>query len=123
VAKIQLVRDALFQYQKDFANNPEGAILDGRDIATVICPNADYKFYVTASPEERAKRRYNEMINKNKLADYDTVLKQIIKRDEDDLNRENSPMKKADDAILIDTTDKTIQKAFEFMLSFIDIKE
>lgn len=119
VAKIQCVRDALFQFQKNFANQEGGAILDGRDIGTIICPNADYKFFVIASAEKRAERRYKEMLEKGKQADYDAILTQLKERDEQDMNREASPFKKAEDAILIDTTDKSIQEVFEYVLSFI----
>ncbi len=119
VAKIQCVRDALFQFQRNFANQDDGAILDGRDIGTVICPDADYKFFVIASVEERAKRRYKEMLEKGKQSDYETILQQLKDRDEKDMNREASPFKKADDAILIDTTNKNIQEVFEYVLSFI----
>ncbi|MDR3289960.1 MAG: (d)CMP kinase [Rickettsiales bacterium] len=119
VAKLQEVRDALFQYQKDFANNPNGAILDGRDIGTVICPDASYKFFVIASAEERAKRRFKEEIEKGLNANYDDILKKIQKRDEIDMNRSASPFKKADDAIEIDTTTKTIQEVFEHVKKFI----
>ena len=119
VGKIQCVRDALFQFQKDFANQDGGAILDGRDIGTVICPDADYKFFVIASAEERAKRRYKEMLEKGKEADYNVILQQLKDRDEKDMNREASPFKKANDAILIDTTDKSIQEVFEYVLGFI----
>lgn len=119
VAKMQAVRDILFDYQRNFANQEKGAILDGRDIGTVICPDAPYKFFVTASAEERANRRYKEMKEKGQNVSYDEILEKIKKRDEQDMNREASPFKKADDAILIDTTDKNIQEAFEYVLSFI----
>ncbi len=119
VGKIQELRNALFNYQRDFANQESGAILDGRDIGTVICPDANYKFFVIASPEERARRRYKEMKEKGQNVDYDEILKNIKERDERDMNREASPFKKADDAILIDTTDKTIEEVFQYVLSFI----
>ncbi|MDD2840261.1 MAG: (d)CMP kinase [Rickettsiales bacterium] len=119
IAKMQCVRNVLLKFQKDFANQDGGAILDGRDIGTVICPDADYKFFVIASAEERAKRRYKEMLEKGKQADYDVILQQLKDRDEKDMNREASPFKKSDDAILIDTTGKTIQEVFEYVLSLI----
>jgi cytidylate kinase len=119
VAKIQAVRDALFQYQIDFSNNPTGAILDGRDIGTVICPKADYKFFVIATAEERANRRHKESLEKGISSDYNDILQKIKERDEKDMNREASPFKKAEDAILIDTTDKNIQEVFNYVLSFI----
>ena len=120
VSKIPEVRNALLKYQRDFANQEKGAILDGRDIGTVICPNADYKFFFVATPEERAKRRYKEMIEKKQSVKYEDILQQIIERDDRDKNRENSPFKKAEDAILIDTTDKDIQTVFNEVLSYIN---
>ena len=119
VAKMQSVRDILFKYQKDFANQESGAILDGRDIGTVICPDADYKFFVIASPEERANRRFKEMKEKGQDVNYDDILNKIKERDEKDMNRAASPFKKADDAILIDTTNKSIDEVFQEVLSFI----
>lgn len=119
VGKLQELRDALFKYQKDFASQEGGAILDGRDIGTVICPDADYKFFVIASPEERARRRHKEMLEKGQNIDYENVLANIKERDERDMNRTASPFRKADDAILIDTTDKTIEEVFQYVLSFI----
>lgn len=120
VARMQPVRDALLQYQKDFANTPGGAILDGRDIGTVICPDAPYKFFVTASAEERANRRYKEMLEKGQEATYEEILEKIKERDEKDMNREASPFKKADDAIEIDTTGKTKQEVLEEVLGFFE---
>lgn len=119
VAKIQSVRDTLLKFQRDFANQESGAILDGRDIGTTICPDAKYKFFIIASPEERAKRRYKEMIEKGKDVNYEDILQQLKERDEKDMNRTASPFKKADDAILIDTTGKSIQEVFECVLSFV----
>lgn len=123
VAKIQSVRDVLFQYQVDFSKQDGGAILDGRDIGTVVCPNADYKFFVIASPEERANRRFKEMKEKGQDVNYDEILNQIKNRDEQDKNRTVSPFKQAEDAILIDTTGKTIQEVFDEVLSHINIKD
>lgn len=120
VAKIQSVRDILFDYQRNFANQEKGAILDGRDIGTVICPDATYKFFITASAEERANRRFKEMKEKRQNVSYEEILEKIKKRDEQDMNRESSPFRKADDAILIDTTDKNIDEAFQYVLSFIE---
>lgn len=119
VAKIQPVRDVLFKYQTDFAKHEGGAILDGRDIGTVICPNANYKFFVIASPEERASRRFKEMKDKGQDVNYEEMLNKIKERDEKDMNRIASPFKKADDAILIDTTNKSIEEVFNEVLNFI----
>ncbi len=120
VAKMQSVRDVLFDYQVNFSKNENGAVLDGRDIGTKICPDAPYKFFVIASAEERAKRRHNEMIEKGKNTSYEEILEKLKIRDEQDMNRAASPFKKAEDAILIDTTTKTIQEVFEEVLSFIE---
>ncbi|HSQ97560.1 MAG TPA: (d)CMP kinase [Rickettsiales bacterium] len=119
VAEMQCVRDSLFQFQRNFANQEGGAVLDGRDIGTVICPDADYKFFIIASAEERANRRYKEMLEKGKEANFKDILQKIKERDERDMNREASPFKKADDAILIDTTNMSIQQVFDYVLSFI----
>lgn len=119
VAKIQEVRDFLLHFQKDFCNNKQGAILDGRDIGTTICPEAKYKFFITATPEERAKRRCKEMIEKGAEANYDDILIQLKERDFNDLNRENSPLRKADDAIEIDTTNMSKEDVLNYVLKFI----
>lgn len=119
VAKIQEVRDFLLHFQKDFCNNKNGAILDGRDIGTTICPEAKYKFFITATPEERAKRRYKEMIEKGVKANYDDILNKLKERDFNDLNRVNSPLKKADDAIEIDTTNMSKEDVLNHVLKFI----
>ncbi|WP_017931109.1 (d)CMP kinase [Robiginitomaculum antarcticum] len=105
VAVIPGVRAALFDAQKAFAAQDGGAILDGRDIGTVICPNADVKLFIDADPEERARRRYDELISLGKSADYDTVLAQLKERDLRDSTRADAPLKPADDAHIIDTTD------------------
>lgn len=119
VSSIPQVRDALIKLQQDFASNPNGAVLDGRDIGTVICPNADYKFFITADIEARAKRRYIELHNKDKSVKYDDVLSNLKKRDERDSKRSIAPLKKADDSIHIDTTNMGADDVFEKVLSII----
>lgn len=119
VSVIQEVRDFLFKYQYDFAHQDGGAVLDGRDIGTVICPDASFKFFIEASVEERAKRRYEEMINKGSKVDYNEILTKLINRDKSDRERINSPLKKADDAIEVDTTNMSIDEVFKYTLSFI----
>ena len=119
VAKIQKIRDTLFKFQRNFAEQETGAILDGRDIGTVICPDADYKFYITASSEERAKRRYKEMVEKGIKISFEEILKKIEERDNLDKNRKVNPFVIAKDAITIDTTNKTIQEVFKETLSYI----
>ncbi len=123
VAKIQEVRDFLLKFQKDFCNNEKGAILDGRDTGTTICPEARYKFFITASAEERAKRRYKEMVEKGIDLDYETILQKIKERDFNDINRPNSPLKKADDAIEIDTTNMGKEDVLNKVLEIININK
>ena len=120
VSKIQEVRDFLLDFQRHFA--AKGGVLDGRDIGTVICPNADYKFYITATVEERAKRRYNEMLSKGKDVTYEDILEKLKARDKNDIERKNSPLVKAADAIEIDTTDMTKDEVFEKVFSYFNKK-
>jgi cytidylate kinase len=104
VAKIPEVRGALLEYQRDFARRPPGAVLDGRDIGTVVCPEADIKIYVTATPEERARRRHLEHQARGEAATYDDLLADIRARDARDSGRAVAPLTAAPDAITIDTT-------------------
>ena len=114
------VRDALFQLQRDFASNPgpgyKGAVLDGRDIGTVICPDADAKFFVTAKIEERARRRHKELQLSEKSVTYPDVLKQMQERDARDESRSLAPTRQAEDAILIDTSDLNADQVLETAL-------
>lgn len=121
IASINEVRQFLLKFQRDFAYQDGGTVLDGRDIGTVICPDAKYKFYITASLEERAKRRFEEMKSKKKNTNFDEILNALKDRDERDLKRTNSPLKKADDAIEIDTTEMDRNKVFEYVISLIKI--
>ncbi len=124
------VRARLLDMQKNFAKNPtfadgtpaKGVIYDGRDTGTVICPNAKIKFFITASPEVRAKRRYDEFIAKGMDAQYDVVLSDVKKRDERDANRKDAPMKPADDAIILDTSDMGIDDVFNEAVKVIEGK-
>lgn len=108
VAAYPDVRHAVRDYQIEFANNPPGgapgAVLDGRDIGTVVCPDADVKLYVTASAEERARRRFEELKLKEPSTTYETVLNDVNARDHADMNRAISPLKPALDAHILDTT-------------------
>ena len=117
VAKIQEVRDFLLKLQKDFCNLESGAILDGRDIGTTICPEAKYKFFITATAEERANRRYKELIEKGEVADLDKIEADIIERDERDMNRDIAPLKQADDAVLVDSSFMTIDEVVATIMS------
>jgi CMP/dCMP kinase len=105
VAAIPEVRTALLEFQRQFAKRQPGAILDGRDIGTIVCPDADLKFFVTASTQVRATRRRAELKTLGVQADYETVLVDIMARDERDANRKSAPTKQADDAIMIDTSE------------------
>lgn len=119
IAPILEVRRFLFDFQVEFANQPGGAVLDGRDIGTVICPNASYKFFIIADPTERAYRRYNEMLRKGQKVDYNEILNKILERDRSDMERSSSPLKKAEDAIEVDTTSMDVNEVFDYVLSFI----
>ncbi len=105
------VRGALLRRQQDFAAQPGGAVLDGRDIGTVIAPKADVKLFVTASPEVRAKRRMGELLARGMPSHYDDVLLDIRARDQRDSNRDIAPLKPADDALILDTTELDIDQA------------
>lgn len=120
VAVMPKVRRALVEAQRGFALAPPGAVLDGRDIGTVVCPDALIKFYVTASPEMRAKRRYDEMISKGESADLAVILADIEKRDARDTGRADSPLRPASDAHLLDTTEMGIEAAFEAARLLVD---
>jgi CMP/dCMP kinase len=116
------VRAALKARQVDFANQPDGAVLDGRDIGTVIAPHADVKLYVTASAEVRARRRYEEMLSRGLDADFNTILADILARDERDANRAEAPLKPATGAILLDTGDLTIGAAVQAAIAAVERK-
>jgi cytidylate kinase len=111
VAIHQRVRDALLEFQLIFAGQDGGAILDGRDIGTVICPDAPAKLYVTATPEVRAERRWKQLKGQGEDVSYEDVLADIRKRDARDGGRDAAPMVAAPDAELLDTTEMTIEQA------------
>jgi len=120
VAAHPQVRAALIDMQRNFAAREEGAVLDGRDIGTVICPNATVKIFVTASPETRAQRRALELAARGEDADYAAILTDVRKRDERDSGRGAAPLKAADDAVLLDTTDLDIDAAFRAALAVVE---
>jgi cytidylate kinase len=122
VAGILAVRAAILVYQRTFAQRPGGAVLDGRDIGTVVCPEADVKLYVTATPETRAERRYRERLDRGEAAVLDVVLEDIRRRDERDAGREVSPMRPAADAFLLDTSNLDIEAAFDTAVGVISRK-
>lgn len=123
VSAIPGVRKALFDFQKDFASQNVGAVLDGRDIGTVICPDADFKFYITADLEARAKRRYKQLQSEDNSVIYTTVLENLRLRDERDSKRDISPLKKAEDAFHMDTTQMNADAVFDMSLSFIGSRQ
>jgi cytidylate kinase len=120
VANIPAVRIALRDAQRGFAADPQGAVLDGRDIGTVICPDADVKLYVAASLEERTKRRLRELQNRGENITYAELERQIAERDERDMNRADSPLRQAPDAHLLDTTSLSIEAAVEAARRIVD---
>lgn len=122
VAKFPSVRAALLTFQRDFAAQEPGAVLDGRDIGTVICPDAPVKIFVTAHVETRAKRRFAELVARGEPVTYERVLDVIRRRDERDMGRTDAPMKAAPDAILLDTTDLDIDTAFQAAIGLIKRK-
>lgn len=120
VAALEDVRLALIDFQHSFAQQDGGAVIDGRDIGTVICPDAAVKLYITASPEARAKRRFQELLNGNKSVTLEAVFKDVKERDERDATRHASPLKAASDAITIDTTELTIEAAVKAAIKVIE---
>ncbi|HLL26290.1 MAG TPA: (d)CMP kinase [Xanthobacteraceae bacterium] len=120
VAALPAVRAALLKLQKDFAQQPAGAVLDGRDTGTVIAPEADVKIFVTASAERRAERRLRELADKGEDITLETVLAAIRARDRRDSERAVAPLKPASDAVLLDTTDLDIEAAFRAALSIVE---
>ena len=112
------VREKMTQLQRKLAAE-QNVVMDGRDIGTVVLPNADLKIYLTASVEERAKRRYDELVAKGQDADLKAIEKDIAERDHRDMTREVAPLKQADDAVLVDTTSMTIQEVADKILSYI----
>lgn len=113
------VRAALFQRQVDFANQPGGAVLDGRDIGTVIAPHADAKLFVTASSDERARRRHAEMQARGVNVTYDAVLADIHARDARDTGRADAPLLRAADAMLLDNTNLDADAAVDAAIAFV----
>ena len=113
------VRKALLQRQLDFAGQPGGAVLDGRDIGTVIAPHADAKLFVTASAEERARRRHAEMLGRGVDIGYDAVLADIHARDARDTGRTEAPLLRAADAMLLDNSDMDVAEGIAAAIAFV----
>ena len=120
VAAFPQVRAALLTFQQSFAARPGGAVVEGRDIGTVVCPQADAKVFVTASAESRASRRFKELLSYGVETTEEAVLREIRDRDRRDSERPISPLKPADDALLLDTTELDIEKALAAALDLID---
>jgi len=118
-AAVKGVRDVLVKKQQQLAQNNK-VVMDGRDITTVVLPEADHKFFLTASLEERARRRYQEVRSKNKDADFEKIKESIARRDKMDSEREHSPLKKAEDAVLVDTTNLSIDEVLAKMIEIIE---
>ncbi|MEK9794374.1 MAG: (d)CMP kinase [Hyphomicrobiales bacterium] len=117
IAQYQEVRDILLSYQRSFASN--GVVMDGRDIGTVVFPNADYKFYITATLEERTNRRFLELLEQNSELDRNIVKNDINNRDQRDMLRKIAPLAKAVDAIEVDTTFMKIDDVIDFIVKYI----
>lgn len=118
VSSIPEVRAFLFDLQRDIAKNND-CIMDGRDIGTVVLPDAKIKIFLTASAEARADRRFKELQEKGQDVPYETILKEIKERDYQDMNRETAPLKQAEDAVLVDTTTLNLEESIEHMIKTI----
>ena len=115
VSTISEVRKLLVKRQQELGNLGTGCVLDGRDIGTIVFPNADVKFFLTAKPEARARRRYEEDLEKNRAISYEQTFAEIKERDERDVSREDSPLAIAEDAIVIDTSELDLHEVYEQM--------
>jgi cytidylate kinase len=122
VSAYQPVRDALLEFQRQFARQATGAVLDGRDIGTVVCPLADVKLFITATPEERARRRHLELLARGEPAEFTAILGDIRRRDERDATRTTAPLRPAEDAIILDTTTLDADSAFRAALDIVDAR-
>jgi len=122
VAAIPAVRRALIDRQRRFAAAAGGAVLDGRDIGTVICPQAGAKLFVTATPEVRAARRHKELAGRGELADFEGILADIRRRDARDSGRSDAPLKMAEDAVLLDTSALTIEEVVAAAIGIVEAR-
>lgn len=120
IAAIPAVRAALAEAQRSFARRPQGAVLDGRDIGTVICPAAEVKIFVTADPEERARRRMLELLARGEPVSLASLLDDIRKRDARDSGRSTAPLRRAADAALLDTTRLDVEAAFKAAVAIVE---
>ncbi|GLK56547.1 cytidylate kinase [Methylopila capsulata] len=122
VSAVPEVRAALLDFQRRFAAEPPGAVIDGRDIGTVICPHAEAKIFVTAAPEERARRRALEFAGRGEPADEASILADILARDARDMGRAVAPLAQAADAVLLDTTTLNADQAFAAALAIVEAR-
>ena len=120
VSAIASVREALVDFQRQFAADPPGAVLDGRDIGTVICPDAEVKIFVVADPQVRARRRTLEALSRGEAADEAVVLADILKRDERDQNRAAAPLKAAADAHILDNSNLDIEGGVQAAIAIVE---
>ena len=121
ISKIPIIRGFLLGLQRKIAEE-NNVIMDGRDIGTVVLPNADVKIFLTASPEKRAERRYKELLEKDKKIEYNDIIKDIIKRDYQDEHREIAPLKAAEDSVLVDTSDLNFDESVQKITEVIEAK-
>ncbi len=120
VASISAVRSALLKAQRSFAADPAGAVLDGRDIATIICPDADVKLFVTASLDARTQRRLAELRNRGEAIEFEQLRAQIAERDERDINRAEAPLRQAEGAFLLDTSNLSVEQSVAAAIAIIE---
>ncbi len=120
VAAMPRVREIMLRRQRAFAGGPPGAVLDGRDIGTIVCPDADVKLFVTASVDVRARRRYDEALERGQAVQFEEVLDDLKRRDERDTTRAVAPLRPAADAHLLDTSELDIETAFQAAVKLID---
>ena len=121
ISKLRCVRDKLAGMQRDIAHETH-AVLDGREIGTFVIPETPYKFFITATAEERAMRRVRQLEEKGEKPDYELILKDILARDYQDSHRDYAPLKQAEDAVLIDTTHMTVDEAVDAVLKALEAK-
>ena len=121
VSAIPQVREFLFDLQRDMAKE-NNVVMDGRDIGTVVLPDADVKIFLTASPEARAHRRYDEHLAKGEKVSYDDILQDVITRDYNDSHRAVAPLKQAEDAVLVDTTNLDLEQSIQTVMKIVEEK-
>jgi cytidylate kinase len=122
VSKKKVVREALVQKQREMATGG-GVVLEGRDIGTVVFPDAEIKFYLDAKTEERGRRRFEELVEKGMKVDFNDTLEEVRKRDDNDMNRAISPLRKAEDAFFIDSTGRTVEEIVEEMATRVKARQ